>query len=132
MNSYNTGIVKGDWIAGISITSPYVSNAVSIIVSCYNSGLLIGTNIYGITQKGVVQNNYYLSTCGATDTISIPKSQGELKGLANTLDKEFTIDDENNKVIISENSLQNIWIDDTNNIINEGYPIFSWQMQTKN
>ena len=50
----------------------------------------------------------------------------DLKTLAPTLDKAYTIDEETGEITISETEIQNVWKADTNNK-NQGYPIFDWQ-----
>ena len=96
------------------------------IVNCYNIGEIIGPKKYGIGNCNIIKNSYYLSTCGATDSNGTSISSNELKNLAPTLDKAYTIDEETGEITISETEIQNVWKADTNNK-NQGYPIFDWQ-----
>ena len=96
------------------------------IVNCYNIGEIIGPKKYGIGNCNIIKNSYYLSTCGATDSNGTSIASNELKNLAPTLDKAYTIDEETGTVTISETEIQNVWKEDTENK-NEGYPIFKWQ-----
>lgn len=128
LNCYNAGKINGSsLVAGIAIGDSRIETAK--IVSCYNVGELNATNRYGVISKygdyGVTYNSYYLESCGATDTIAVSETEEDLKGLANELDKTFTIDDEQNLVTINE-ECQGVWGDDIYNI-NNGYPILKWQ-----
>lgn len=77
---------------------------------------------------GAICNTYYLQGCGATDTLAIATSSENLKNMATTLDRAFTVNDEDNTVTIDDNNQQNVWVMDTNNI-NNGYPILKWQTE---
>ena len=121
-NCYNFGKITGTKIAGIV----WGNNDKIKVVSCYNVGKLEGNTILGITYKGVTNNCYYLTNYGVSSENATEVTSEQLKELATTLDKTYTIDDENNKITINEHTSQNVWKNDTNNK-NEGYPIFKWQ-----
>lgn len=122
INCYNLGKIYGNKISGIV----YGNHDKIKVVSCYNIGELNGTTKYGISYKGVIENCYYLTNHGVSTENASEVTSEQLKGLATTLDKTYTIDDENNTITINENTSQNVWKNDTNNK-NEGYPIFNWQ-----
>lgn len=128
LNCYNRGDVEGTSIAGIARTASTTYRNTAKIVACYNTGILTSTNKMGIVDNQLTYNSYYLSTCGATDTVATSVGESELKTLASTLDKAFIIDDEENIVTLSDSEVQNVWVDDTNNI-NSCYPIFDWQKE---
>lgn len=121
-NCYNFGKITGTRIAGVV----WGNNDKIKVVSCYNIGELNGTTKYGISYKGVTENCYYLTNRGVSSENATEVTSEQLKGLATTLDKSYTIDDENNTITINENTSQNVWKNDSNNK-NEGYPIFNWQ-----
>lgn len=124
INSYNFGKITGTKITGIV----WGNNDKIKVVSCYNAGELnsSSTNKYGICSKGVIENCYYLTNRGVSTENATEITSEQLKGLTKTLDKTYTIDDENNTITINENTSQNVWKNDTDNK-NEGYPIFNWQ-----
>lgn len=122
INCYNKGKILGKMFGGISGGN----NTNTKYVSCYNVGELEGNIKFGISYKGVVENCYYLTGKGSSTETAMEFTDEELKNLATTLDKTYTIDDENNTITINENTAQNVWKSDTENK-NEGYPIFMWQ-----
>lgn len=128
LNCYNIGEIQGNTIAGIAMADGNIKTAK--VVSCYNTANLSATTKYGVLPKsgsnGVTYNSYYLSSCGATDTIATAISENEFKNITSTLDKDFTIDDEQNTVTISEEEKQEVWSNDENKQ-NDGYPILKWQ-----
>lgn len=126
INCYNRGNITGKSISGIGRFSAVKYRSTAKIISCYNTGTLTATSKSGVIEAGIVKNIYYLSTCGATDTIAVSKSETELKALASDLDKAFTIDDTENTVTVSDEETQGVWLTDENNK-NDGYPILSWQ-----
>lgn len=85
---------------------------------------------YGATLKVTLNNNYWLTGCGASsgstskgNTNAIPKSKSEIKELAKTLGEVYT-NDEKLKVIDEETKEEKeIWK------YNDGYPILKWQVQ---
>ena len=120
-NCYNFGKIIGKKISGIAW-----GNSEKIkIISCYNSGFLEGITKYGITYKGIAKNCYYLTNCGTTSENSTEVSNEQLKEMASTLDRTYTIDDENNIITINENTFQNVWKEDSDNK-NQGYPILDF------
>ena len=121
-NCYNFGSVTGSRIAGIV----WGNNDTVNIISCYNVGELNGTTKYGISFKGKINNCYFLTGNGTATGDAIEVSSQDLKNLATTLDKSFTIAEENNEVTLSDTEVQGVWKNDTNGI-NEGYPVFTWQ-----
>ena len=121
-NCYNFGKITGTKVAGIA----WGNNNKVKVISCYNLGELNGATKYSISYKGNIGNCYYLTNCGIATENAIEVTDEELKNLATTLDKTYTIDDENNTITINENTAQNVWKSDTENK-NEGYPIFMWQ-----
>ncbi len=121
-NCYNFGKIKGKTSSGIVWNN---SDKIKII-SCYNAGELEGTTKYEITNKGIIENCYYISNQGTAIGNSLEVTSEQLKTLAPTLDKAYTIDEETGAVTISETEIQNVWKEDTENK-NEGYPIFKWQ-----
>ena len=128
LNCYNTGKITGTAIGGISRVFSVANGDTAKIISCYNIGTLDATSKIGVSERGVVNNSYYLSTCGATDIIATSVETDVLKGLASILDKSFTIDDTENIVTISETELQDVWVEDTESK-NNGYPILKWQLE---
>ena len=123
-NCYNTGTIgnsKSSTVRGIG-TATY-------IVNCYNSGTLLasGTNKYGISNSGKIANCYYLNGCGKDGEAASSVSEAELLELATTLDKSYTIDTENTTITVSDSETQNVWT--SNATLNNGYPIFFWQIQ---
>lgn len=120
-NCYNIAQLKTK--NGQSAGIAYSSNCNSLTtINSYNYGLLENNRTYGISNK-TTYNCYYLNTCGATDSNGTAISSEDLKNLASTLDKAYTINAETGEVTISETEIQNVWTDDTQNI-NGGYPIF--------
>ncbi|MBR0427694.1 MAG: hypothetical protein IJK18_05810 [Clostridia bacterium] len=122
INCYNKGKILGKMFGGISGGN----NTNTKYVSCYNVGELEGNTKFGISYKGVTENCYYLTGQGSSTENATEVTSEELKNLAITLDKTYTIDDENNTITINENTSQNVWKNDTGNK-NEGYPILNWQ-----
>ena len=121
-NCYNFGKIKGKTTSGIVGDN---GNKIKII-SCYNAGELEGTTKYEITNKGIIENCYYISNQGTAIGNALEVTGEQLKTLAPTLDKAYTIDEETGAVTISETEIQNVWKEDTENK-NEGFPIFKWQ-----
>lgn len=125
LNCYNKGKITGTKVAGIAEFSATTYQSSAKTVSCYNTGTLDATNKSGVVGAGKRKNIYYLSTCGATDTVAVSKSESELKGLSTVLDTAFEIDDGEETITLLE-TMQEVWENDTENI-NEGYPILKWQ-----
>ena len=126
LNCYNTGSVKGLWVAGIADWTRNIS-----IKNCYNVGKLessisissiggIVGSIYDASDSINITNNYYLDSCGAiygkrirneetgSDEGAEAKSSNEIKEISSILGNEFSNDDEK---------------------INDGYPILNWQIK---
>ena len=124
INCYNKGNISGSTISGIARWVIGSMEKTAKIISCYNTGTLISNTKMGISDDvGMIENCYYLNTCGATDSNGTAISSEDLKNLASTLDKAYTINSETGEVTISETEIQNVWTNDTQNI-NDGYPIF--------
>ena len=121
-NCYNFGKIKGKTSSSIVWNN---SDKIKII-SCYNAGELEGTTKYEITNRGIIENCYYISNQGISKENALEVTSEQLKTLAPTLDKAYTIDEETGAVTISETEIQNVWKEDSENK-NEGYPIFKWQ-----
>ena len=121
-NCYNMAKITGTTSSSGIIYKLY-NDTNAKVISCYNIGVLEAKNKYGITNRTIVENCYYLNTCGATDSNGISISSEDLKNLASTLDKAYTINSETGEVTISETEIQNVWTNDTQNK-NDGYPIF--------
>ena len=126
LNCYNKGDITGTSIAGIARTAAVKYRPTFKVVSCYNTGTLNATTKSGVVEAGVRKNCYYLSTCGATDSVTTSTSESDLKGLTSTLDTAFTIDDTDNTVTLSDTT-QGVWGEDSSNN-NGGYPILKWQI----
>ena len=132
-NCYNLGEIKGYSVGGIvgRATQNTESSKVEI-TSCYNLGVLNATNTKGgiINKKTVnnsasiivLQNNFWLNTCGATygwagattDIGAIPKTSAEMKS------QEFVN-------LLNADQEDDPWTMDTSSI-NNGYPILKWQL----
>ena len=129
--SYNSGTITAANAAGIGISTgggpAYSGN--------YNVGALIGTKTYGIygapgaSHSAVgVSDNYYLDTCGASETIamSIEKSliNADLMNAASTYYYSVVYR-------TSSNYMAPEWLDpdaSTGASYNKGYPIFAWEI----
>lgn len=122
LNCYNIGSIKGKNISGV------VGNCSSNMkaISCYNVGKLEGTTKYEISSAGIIKNSYYITNQGTAIGNELEVTGEQLKTLAPTLDKAYTIDEETGAVTISETEIQNVWKEDSENK-NEGFPIFKWQ-----
>ena len=107
---YNRGtITGGGWRAG-GITA-YLYSSYATIKNCYTTGTVTGSDsnpVVGKKSSGSIANCYYLDTLG-TDSNATSKTSGELKTLADTLGKPFITAPAG---------------------INDGYPIFRWQIPT--
>ena len=121
-NCFNHGKITGTKISGVA----WGKNDKVKMISCYNSGELYGTTKYGISSNGNIKNCYYLIGQTTLTENATGVSSEQLKSLATTLDKTYTIDEENNTITINDNTSQNVWEQDTNNI-NQGYPILEFQ-----
>ena len=121
INCYNSGRIVGNRIMGIVGSGSGIKT-----ISCYNLGELEGTTKYGISNKGNIENCYYLANNGTSTGNAVGVTNEEMKEKYVLLDRAFTIDDENNVITISETEKQNVWIKDDKNK-NSGYPIFNWQ-----
>ncbi len=122
LNCYNSGNITGSKIGGIV----FVGKNSTKVISCYNIGKLEGTTKYEIANSGIIKNCYYLGNQENSIGNEVKITSEQLKTLAPTLDKAYTIDEETGTVTISETEIQNVWKEDTENK-NEGYPIFKWQ-----
>lgn len=122
-NCYNLASVTGTGNNVSGIIIKMYDETLANVISCYNIGNIVSKKVYGITNRLNVENSYYLQTCGATDSNGTAISSEDLKNLASTLDKAYTINAETGEITISETEIQNVWTDDTQNI-NGGYPIF--------
>ena len=107
---YNRGtITGGGWRAG-GITA-YLYSSYATIKNCYTTGTVTGSDsnpVVGKKSSGSVTNCYYLDTLG-TDNNATAKTSDELKALASTLGGAFLTAPAG---------------------INDGYPIFRWQIPT--
>ena len=121
-NCYNLGKITGTKVSAIA----WGSKDIIRLVACYNAGELEGTTKYGITYKGVTKNCYYLTNQGISTENALEVTSDDLKTLAPTLDKAYTIDEETKEIEVSETEIQNVWKADIDNK-NQGYPIFDWQ-----
>lgn len=109
---YNRGtITGGGWRSG-GITA-YLDSSYATIKNCYTTGTVTGKDsaaVVGIKGSGSISNCYYLDTLG-TDPNATAKTSDELKALASTLGEAFITAPAG---------------------INDGYPIFRWQIPTYN
>lgn len=121
-NCYNFGKLTGARVFGIAFAN---SDTIKTI-SCYNAGELNGTTKYGVSNRGSIENCYYLTNCGVATENATEVTSEELKNIDTLLDKAFAINEENDSITISEQEKQNIWTKDNENK-NNGYPIFNWQ-----
>ena len=107
---YNRGtITGGGWHAG-GITA-YLNSSYATIKNCYTTGSVSGSDsnpVIGKKDRGTIKDCYYLGTPG-TDPNATAKTSDELKALAPTLGGAF---------ITAPTG------------INDGYPIFRWQIPT--
>lgn len=108
---YNRGtITGGGWRAG-GITA-YLDSSYATIKNCYTTEKVNGSDsnpVIGKKDSGSITNCYYLDTLGK-DSNAIPKTSNELKALeSTTLGDAFTTAPAG---------------------INDGYPIFRWQIPT--
>ena len=107
---YNRGtITGGGWRAG-GITA-YLYSSYATIKNCYTTGTVTGSDsnpVVGKKSSGSVTNCYYLDTLG-TDNNATAKTSDDLKALAFPSDSAFIKDSAG---------------------INDGYPIFRWQIPT--
>ena len=113
-NSYNRGNVT------VTTSSGYaggiaggVEDSAASATNCYTTGTVTGNSdvmpAFGIKGSGSITNCYYLDTLGK-DSNAIPKTSNELKALeSTTLGDAFTTAPAS---------------------INDGYPIFPWQIPT--
>lgn len=126
-----SGSISGGIVAYVAGTS----KGNSLIENCYHVGNISGTTVGGIVAKeghsdtihgnSNLTNNYWLNTCGAnygrgsgnTDTEATPKTEQEIKQLANTLGELYREDIQNS---------DGTWK------YNDGYPILKWQMEQLN
>ena len=122
INCFNSGRIIGKKITGII----WAGNDKIKVISCYNVGELEGTTKYEISSAGIIENSYYISNQGTAIGNALEVTGEQLKTLAPTLDKAYTIDEETGAVTISETEIQNVWKEDSENK-NEGFPIFKWQ-----
>lgn len=109
---YNRGtITGGGWHAG-GITA-YLNSSYATIKNCYTTGSVSGSDsnpVIGKKGSGTITNCYYLDTLGKdSDSNAESKTSDELKALAPKLGGAFI-----------KNSAD----------INDGYPIFRWQIPT--
>ena len=109
---YNRGtITGGGWHAG-GITA-YLNSSYATIKNCYTTGSVSGSDsnpVIGKKGSGTITNCYYLDTLGKdSDSNAESKTSDELKALAPKLGGAFI-----------KNSAG----------INDGYPIFPWQIPT--
>lgn len=107
---YNRGtITGGGWRAG-GITA-YLNSNYATIKNCYTTGSVSGSDsnpVVGKKGSGTISNCYYLDTLGK-DPNAESKTSDELKALASTLGGAFIAAPAD---------------------INDGYPIFRWQIPT--
>lgn len=107
---YNRGsCASGSYRAG-GITA-YLNSSYATIKNCYTTGSVSGSDsnpVIGKKDRGTIKDCYYLDTLG-TDSNATAKTSVELKALASTLGGAFTTAPVG---------------------INDGYPIFRWQIPT--
>ena len=107
---YNRGIITGGgWRAGG--IAAYLSSSYATIKNCYTTGSVSGSDsnpVVGKKGSGTISNCYYLDTLGK-DSNATPKTSDELKALASKLGEAFITAPAG---------------------INDGYPIFPWQIPT--
>lgn len=104
-------ITGGGWRAG-GITA-YLDSSYATITHCYTTEKVNGSDsnpVVGKKSSGSITNCYYLDTLG-TDSNATSKTSDKLKALAATLGDAFTTAPAD---------------------INDGYPIFRWQIPTYN
>lgn len=102
-------ITGGGWRAG-GITA-YLDSSYATIKNCYTTGSVSGSDsnpVIGKKDRGTIKDCYYLDTLG-TDSNAESKTSDELKALAPTLGGAFIAAPAG---------------------INDGYPIFRWQIPT--
>lgn len=109
---YNRGtITGGGWRAGG--IAAYLSSSYATIKNCYTTGSVSGSDsnpVVGKKGSGTISNCYYLDTLGKdSDSNAKPKTSEELKALAPKLGDAFITAPAG---------------------INDGYPIFRWQIPT--
>ena len=107
---YNRGtITGGGWRAG-GITA-YLDSSYATIKNCYTTGTVTGSDsnpVVGKKSSGSISDCYCLDTLG-TDSNATAKTSDDLKALAFPSDSAFIKDSAG---------------------INDGYPIFLWQIPT--
>ena len=118
-NCYNKGFIHG--IGRVAGIAGLIKN--TTINNCYNVGLLekeqTTLNNGGIIgymegEYNVIDNNYWIDTCGANNGIASPESdEGSAKKNENDMKEIY-------------NSLSESFIEDSKNI-NNGFPILNWQ-----
>ena len=106
-NCYNTGSITANNNGGGIIGR---SNSTANITNCYNTGNVTGGGIVGYKYTGVVNNSYYLNTCGGNNTYGgQPMSADAMRT------SEF-VDILNNGSCAFEYDI---------NLVNSGYPILT-------
>jgi hypothetical protein len=145
-NCYNSGNITADnahemYIGGI-IAGAYrgqdYEDGKTNCYSCYNVGILtndnsyrnggvIGRENYGVSesvqQYNVIENNFWLETCGAEYGVGRFKYYNEgAEPKTETIMKMQAFVD-----LLNSSNTETVWVQDTNNI-NNGYPIFKWQI----
>ena len=99
-NCYNLASITGTGNNVSGIIIKMYNETLANVISCYNIGNIVSKKVYGITNRLNVENSYYLQTCGATDSNGTAISSEDLKNLASTLDKAYTINAETGEVTI--------------------------------